>query len=58
MSQLGLQVGAGFTVGIMGGVIGARLALAVSALLLFAVCLSLLAFVLQRQPAVVAAEDG
>lgn len=58
MSQLGLQVGAGFTVGIMGGVIGARLALAISALLLFAVCLSLLAFVFQRQPAVVAAEDG
>jgi MFS family permease len=54
MSQLGLQVGAGFTVGIMGGVIGARLALAISALLLFGVCFSLLAFVLQRRPVVAA----
>jgi MFS family permease len=53
MSQLGLQVGAGFTVGILGGVIGARLALAASALAALAVCGSLLAFVLRRQPAAV-----
>ncbi|MBM2812803.1 MAG: hypothetical protein HW416_3562, partial [Chloroflexi bacterium] len=54
MSQQGLQVGAGFTVGIMGGVVGARVSLAMSALLLFAVCLGLLMFVLQRRPVSIA----
>jgi MFS family permease len=54
-SQQGLQVGAGITVGFLGGVVGARLSLALSALMLLAVCLGLLAYVLQRR-AVVAAE--
>jgi MFS family permease len=48
MAQMGLQVGAGFTVGVIGAFIGVHWSLALSALLLAAGTLALLAYVMRN----------
>jgi MFS family permease len=49
MAQMGLQVGAGFTVGVMGAFIGVHWSLAISALLLAACTIVLLAYVTRNR---------
>jgi hypothetical protein len=49
-SQSGLQVGAGFTVGVLGAVIGVHWSLGLSAAVLLVATLGLLLFVERRRP--------
>jgi len=58
MSSLGLRAFAGVTVGLLGSLIGVHWSLALSAMALLAITLSLLAFTLRTAPAAKAGGDG